>query len=69
MKLVTEWLKELPEPYQSLAIKYNKEQKRHNNNAQAATLKSAIVQAFAWVKTKEGFKKWYKLFNTLKYAK
>jgi len=53
------WLKSLPEPYRSKAIKnYCPDNKYESFTSQ----KQALLSAFLWEKTKEGFEYWNELF-------
>lgn len=62
MKTIREWLEELPEPYRSQAFRNTP---CINTDLYAPSLKYAIVRAFVWHKSPEGFEYWEKLDDTL----
>lgn len=70
---IEEFLEQLPSPVKELA-QANRQKtvnegtwigiKKHKT---ADSLKQAILFAFPWEKSKEGYAKWYAVFNNLKY--
>jgi hypothetical protein len=62
MKTILEWLQELPEPYRSEAIenviKAKRTQKRDS-------LEDALLSAFPWEKTKQGWEYWDNLHTKI----
>lgn len=60
MKTTKEWLELLNEPYRSQALKnMNPDVK----NAKVINMSAALLTAFPWNHTEEGFKYWKDLFD------
>lgn len=60
MKTIREWLEELPEPYRTQAIDNTME--RELSQAEPS-MHEAILGAFVWEETIEGFYYWAKLHH------
>lgn len=62
MKTIREHLETLPEPYRSQALKQTPE---YRLNEETTSVKSAIANAFSWMKSEEGRSYWDSLFTML----
>lgn len=63
-KSIEQWLNELPEPFRTQSL-FNKKHYAVSNTGLKYTLHSALLEAFAWGKTPEGFDYWRELFRQL----
>jgi len=62
MKTILEHLETLPEPYRSQAIENCLQTLSNHSNNSADNLASAIVLAFEWVETPQGYWYWQRLW-------
>lgn len=62
MKTIKEWLETLEEPYRSQAIKNTEESLLP---IERESLDDAIIKAFTWSDTEEGFNHWNALYNSV----
>ena len=58
MKTIEQHLNELPEPYRTQALKYYEPQTEQTQSA-------ALIYAFDWRESEEGFHYWDKLYDRL----
>lgn len=63
-KTIKKWLKEFPEPYRTEALDIvGNEQWLNKTKAESA--KEALLQAFVWVYSPQGYPYWAELYNKL----
>lgn len=66
MKKISEWLKELPEPYRKLALaNYNKQNDNHDD-ALVHSMLMALWCGFDWRKSNEDYEYWRNVCNRIK---
>lgn len=61
-KYVTEWLKELPEPFSKLALK----NRDCPDEAVETCLEYALAEAFIWSSSPEGLDYWSNIYNSIR---
>lgn len=62
MKTIREWIEELPEPYRTQAIDNTSESVL---TVEEQSLYEAVIGAFNWKESTEGFKYWNDFHDTL----
>lgn len=64
MKTLLEWLESFPEPYKEKAIANCKKiSSEEMLITKCPSLSNALISAFSWSETQEGFEYWNKLHN------
>ena len=66
MKTIRQHLKELPEPYNEMALEEMKRQKLGRSRRIIGGQRDAIALAFWWDESKNGFDFWLNFHNSLK---
>jgi hypothetical protein len=56
-KTTRQWLKDLPEPYRDQALE-NENKNGNNTNEKCDSLPDALIKAFSWPESKEGYIYW-----------
>lgn len=64
-KLIKEWLEELPEPYRTQALEIYHTQWSDTENPSTESLDQALITAFVWEMTPQGYEYWNKLHEEL----
>jgi len=68
-KTIAEWFEELPEPYKTKALDNVMSQNSVTLVSSDTSLSDALVGAFDWSITPEGFYFWNELDNSIKHEK
>ena len=65
-KTIWMFLMELPEDIAEKAYSYTTDKKRQEYPLEENTLPEALICAFEWAKTTEGYDYWVEIYNNLK---